>query len=131
MSRKATKVKAPTAPEDLPDKVYFRIGEVSDLVGVESHVLRYWASEFGLKPTRTPSGQRRYKREDVEFLLKVRKLLHEQGFTIAGARKALSGDGDEAPSMDAGAARDVAEKLARVRTRIAGLRSELERPLGE
>lgn len=131
MSRKATKVQPPTAAEDIPDKVYFRIGEVSELVGVESHVLRYWEGEFALKPTRTPSGQRRYRREDVEFLLKVRRLLHEQGFTIAGARKALSGEPEEATGVDAGAARGVAEQLARVRARLSGLRAELDKPLGE
>ncbi|TNE89247.1 MAG: MerR family transcriptional regulator [Deltaproteobacteria bacterium] len=132
MSRKPTKVKPPTAAEDLPDKVYFRIGEASDLIGVEAHVLRYWETEFGLKPHRTPSGQRRYRREDVELLLKVRRLLHEQGFTIAGARKALSGQpADDDEGVDAGVAREVAEQLERARKRLAALRSELERPLAE
>jgi DNA-binding transcriptional MerR regulator len=132
MSRRATKVKPPTPVEDLPDKVYFRIGEVSNLVGVETHVLRYWESEFSLKPTRTPSGQRRYRKEDVEFLLHVRRLLHEQGFTIAGARKALAGEaeGEEQPGLDPGVAREVGERLTRVRARLAGLRIELSKPLG-
>lgn len=129
MSRRPTKVKPATPVEDLPDKVYFRIGEVSGLVGVESHVLRYWETEFGLKTHRTPSGQRRYRREDVELMLKVRKLLHEQGFTIAGARKALSGEEDEAPGVDAEAAVAVAEQLAVARRRIARLRAELDKPL--
>lgn len=132
MSRKATKVKPATPVEQLPDKVYFRIGEVSDLVGVETHVLRYWETEFSLKPTRTPSGQRRYRKEDVEILLQVRRLLHDQGFTIAGARKALAGEpeGDDASGVDASVAREVADQLARARARLAGLRIELSKPLG-
>ena len=93
--------------DQIPDKVYFRIGEASDLVGVEAHVLRYWESEFNLQTTRTPSGQRRYRREDVEMFLRVRSLLHEQGFTIAGARKALAGEPEEASGVDADIAREV------------------------
>ena len=72
----------------IPDKVYFRIGEVSELVGVETHVLRYWESEFTLvKPHRGKSKQRLYRRKDVETLLLIKDLLHFQGYTISGARK--------------------------------------------
>src|SRR5512138_1352415 len=74
----------------LPSKLYFRIGEVASLVGVEPHVLRYWEREFRtIRPTKSARGQRVYSRRDVENLLRVRELLYTQGFTIAGARKQL------------------------------------------
>ncbi len=74
----------------IPDKKYFRIGEVAALVGVDPHVLRYWETEFAvIRPHRTRSRQRLYRVQDVENLLLIRKLLHEDGYTISGARKAL------------------------------------------
>jgi DNA-binding transcriptional MerR regulator len=74
----------------IPDKVYFRIGEVSSLVGVEAHVLRFWESEFPIiKPRRAKSNQRLYRKKDVEALLLIRELLHNQGYTISGAQKIL------------------------------------------
>ena len=74
----------------IPDKIYFRIGEVSTLVGVETHVLRYWESEFAMiKPYRGKSKQRLYRRQDIENLLHIKELLHHQGYTISGARKYL------------------------------------------
>ncbi|MDT8334679.1 MAG: MerR family transcriptional regulator [Desulfurivibrionaceae bacterium] len=76
--------------KEILDKLYFKIGEVSRIVGVDTHVLRYWESEFKMiRPQRTPSRQRLYRRDDIDNLLKVRELLHERGFTIAGARQAL------------------------------------------
>jgi DNA-binding transcriptional MerR regulator len=79
----------PDSPQ-VPDKVYFRIGEVSHLVGVDTHVLRYWESEFSLiKPFRGKSRQRLYRRQDVENLLRIKGLLHDEGYTISGARKYL------------------------------------------
>lgn len=74
----------------LPQKLYFRIGEVAGIVGVEPHVLRYWEREFrSIRPTKSARGQRVYSRRDVENLLRVRELLYTHGFTIAGARKQL------------------------------------------
>jgi DNA-binding transcriptional MerR regulator len=74
----------------LPEKPYFRIGEVAELVGVEPHVLRYWEREFrAIRPTKSAKGQRVYSRRDVENLLRVRHLLYAEGFTIAGAKKRL------------------------------------------
>lgn len=86
----------------IPDKVYFRIGEVSSLVGVEPHVLRYWESEFkAIRPRRASSNQRLYRRQDVEALLLIRELLHDRGYTITGAKKFLEKGGDgESPSAD-------------------------------
>ena len=79
----------------LPDKVYFRIGEVSVLVGVDTHVLRYWESEFAIiKPFRGKSKQRLYRRQDVENLLRIKGLLHDEGYTISGAKKYLKNQKD-------------------------------------
>ena len=79
------------SPDSIPDKLFFRIGEVSQLVGVEAYVLRYWESEFpGLSPKKSSSGQRMFRRKDVELLLNIKHLLYDRKFTIEGARKALS-----------------------------------------
>jgi DNA-binding transcriptional MerR regulator len=76
---------------ELPPKLFFRIGEVAEFVGVEPHVLRYWEREFrSIRPTKSAKGQRIYSRRDVENLLRVRDLLYRDGFTIAGAKKKLS-----------------------------------------
>ena len=78
--------------QQIPEKVYFRIGEVSALVGVDPHVLRYWESEFSvIKPFRGKSKQRLYRRQDVETLLHIKVLLHDEGYTISGARKLIKG----------------------------------------
>ncbi|MSP38922.1 MAG: MerR family transcriptional regulator [Deltaproteobacteria bacterium] len=74
----------------LPEKIYFKIGEVSQIVGVEPYVLRYWETEFELlKPSKAPSKHRLYKKRDVELLLEIKRLLYSEGFTIEGARKKL------------------------------------------
>ncbi len=74
----------------MPDKIYFKIGEVSDILGVEPYVLRYWETEFDLlKPSKAPSRHRLYKKKDVELLLEIKRLLYSEGFTIEGARKRL------------------------------------------
>ena len=75
---------------EIPDKLYFKIGEVCKITGVEPYILLYWESEFKLiKPYRTKSNQRLYRKKDVEAVLKIRKMLYEQKFTIAGAKKKL------------------------------------------
>jgi DNA-binding transcriptional MerR regulator len=74
----------------IPEKIYFKIGEVCDLVGVQAHVLRYWETEFPmLSPQKNRSGQRSYRRRDVEISLRIKELLYDEMFTIAGARKKL------------------------------------------
>jgi DNA-binding transcriptional MerR regulator len=80
-------------------KLYYKIREVCEIVGVEAHVLRFWESEFpALSPPKSKTGQRTYRPKDIELLLRIRKLLYEEGFTIAGARKRLESgeDGEEA-----------------------------------
>ncbi len=77
----------------IPDKLYFRIGEVSEIVQTKPYVLRYWETEFPtLKPVKSRSGHRLYRRQDVETLLEIKRLLYEKGFTIEGARKELGGN---------------------------------------
>jgi len=76
---------------EIPDKVYFKIGEVARLVGLKPYVLRYWESEFGvLRPKKSRTGQRLYRRSDVELVLHIKDLLKKRKFTIAGARAELS-----------------------------------------
>jgi len=75
---------------EIPDRLFFRIGDVSELTGVEAYVLRYWETEFpSLAPKKTSNGQRQYRRKDVETVLEIKRLLYDDGYTIAGARKAL------------------------------------------
>lgn len=74
----------------IPDKLFFRIGEVCELIRVQPHVLRYWETEFPmLAPQKNPSGQRIYRRKDVEMVMRIRELLYDEKFTIAGAKKRL------------------------------------------
>lgn len=77
-------------PSAIPDKVFFKIGEVSRIIGVPEHTLRYWEDEFGqIRPEKTRSGQRLYRRRDIELLLQIKQLLWEEKFRIAGARERL------------------------------------------
>ena len=80
----------------IPEKLFFKIGEVCELVGVQAHVLRYWESEFPmLSPQKNKSGQRSYRRRDVEIALRIKQLLYKEMFTIAGAIKKLQLDARE------------------------------------
>ena len=84
----------PDAEIPIPDRLYFRIGDVSDLLGVEPYVLRFWETEFPmLQPRKGKTGHREYKRKDVELLLEIKRLLYDEGFTIPGARKAIKDKG--------------------------------------
>lgn len=75
---------------ELPDKLFFKIGDVAQIVGVHTHVLRYWENEFpALKPMKTRGAHRVYKRRDVELAMLIKRLVHDEGFTIPGARKRL------------------------------------------
>ena len=79
-----------SGPPDIPDKLYFKIREVSDLLGVEPYVLRFWESEFpALQPKKSGTGHRLYRRKDVELLLRIKHLLYEKRYTIEGARQSL------------------------------------------
>lgn len=98
------------AAVSIPEKIYFKIGEVCELVGVQAHVLRYWETEFSqLSPQKNRSGQRSYRRRDVEIALRIKELLYDEMFTIAGARKKLQAE-----------ARGEVPKLKIVRTESTG-----------
>lgn len=83
-------VAQPTDGKEIPDKLFYRIGEVSRIAGVPATVLRFWEGEFRrIKPRRTEAGQRMYRRSDVELILEIKNLLYVQKFTIKGARQHL------------------------------------------
>jgi DNA-binding transcriptional MerR regulator len=90
MPKKALKRTARNAEIIIPDKLYFRIGEVAELCRLPAYVLRFWETEFPqLKPVKSSTGQRMYRKRDVESVVHIKKLLYEDGFTIAGARVQL------------------------------------------
>ena len=120
---------------DLPDKLFFKIGEVAQIVGVRPHVLRYWESEFAaLRPLKTRGSHRVYRRRDVELAALVRRLLHEEGLTIAGAKRRLRESGHDrvASPPDPSVVREVNSRadLLAVRDQLtdllAGLRDLFE-----
>lgn len=85
-----TDVALQTGAPEIPDKLYFKIGEVSELLGVEPYVLRYWETEFPvLSPKKSGTGHRLYRRKDVELLLRIKHLLRDKRYTIEGARQSL------------------------------------------
>ena len=85
-----TDVALQAGPPEIPDKLYFKIGEVSELLGVDPSVLRYWETEFPvLSPKKSGTGHRLYRRKDVELLLRIKHLLRDKRFTIEGARQSL------------------------------------------
>ena len=134
-----------TPPDAIPDKLYFRIGEVASLCGVETYVLRFWQTEFPqLKPNKSGTGQRLYRKRDVEMALRIKRLLHEDGYTIAGARGVFAAEALEhrqnarartqaelalapVPETDeARQAREQADRASdRAQARLARLRLEL------
>lgn len=120
---------APSDGSEALVKLFYRIGEVAEIVGVEPHVLRYWESEFrSIRPQKSNKGRRVYSRRDVEKLLEVKELLYHQGFTIAGARKRLRDRGlepraPEDPALVAVA--DLRQALVDVRQEVIALMAEL------
>jgi len=93
----------------IPEKLYFRIGEVAQIVGVAPHVLRYWEGEFReISPVKSRTNQRRYRRRDVERILKIKELLYQEGYTIAGARKRI-----RARRANGGGSQEEVERLRR------------------
>ena len=112
------------APE-IPDKLYFKIGEVSELLGVEPYVLRYWESEFNaLSPKKSGTGHRLYRRKDVELLLRIKHLLYDKKFTIEGARQKLHEDSRSPKAKPAPKA--VAQRDLFAHDPIPEIRRELE-----
>jgi DNA-binding transcriptional MerR regulator len=96
---------------EIPDKLYFKIGEVARLIGVEAYVLRYWETEFKeIHPVKSRSNQRLYRRKDVEVLFRIKRLLYEEGFTIEGARRQIRESQMPLP-LDNGGADPLLKKL--------------------
>jgi DNA-binding transcriptional MerR regulator len=86
--------------KSIPDKMYFKISEVSKLTRVEPYILRYWETEFKMiKPMRTKSNQRLYRKKDVELIFRIKRMLYEEGFTIAGTRKKLEEESTKDPEQ--------------------------------
>ncbi|NNG02204.1 MAG: MerR family transcriptional regulator [Desulfobacteraceae bacterium] len=113
-----------TDHNDIPDKLYFKIGEVSEIAGVPAYVLRFWESEFPkIRPKRTASGQRLYRRRDIEMILTIRYLLHEKKFTIRGAKQHLKNKRAEKPET---LPRDSAAMVAEIRGELQALRKLVE-----
>ena len=108
----------------IPDKLYFKIGEVSDITSVPTYVLRFWESEFKrISPKRTSSGQRLYRRKDVELILEIKHCLYEKKFTIEGARKYLK---EEKQTATASAPVDPMSLLAEIRRELSEIRDILD-----
>ncbi|MEJ2657661.1 MAG: MerR family transcriptional regulator [Desulfobacterales bacterium] len=107
--------------KELPDKLYFKVGEVSSIVGVPAYVLRFWESEFKkINPKRTPSGQRLYRKKDVELILWIKHLLYERKFTIQGAKQHLKTQTPtekETPSTDV--LQEIATELQKIKDLLA------------
>jgi DNA-binding transcriptional MerR regulator len=126
-------IRSTTADREIPDKLYFRIGEVARLCEVPAYVLRFWESEFPqLKPNKGGTGQRLYRRRDVEMALRVKTLLYDEGYTIPGARQLLKTESrGKGPSLLPGIdeAPDV-QRLKRLRKEMQDLLTILERPVG-
>ena len=112
-----------TRRTQLPDKLFFKIGEVADIVGVKPHALRYWETEFpALRPKKTRGAHRQYGRKDVELAMLIRQLLHDEGYTIPGARKKIRDLGRHQRSSppEPRAVREVG-----LRAELIGLRQQL------
>ena len=117
------------AVPEIPDKFYFKIGEVSSILGVKPYVVRFWESEFRISPSKNRSRHRIYKRQEVETLLEIRRLLYDERFTIEGAQKKLRERmKDRSKQLDLG----LEEKhyrtvLKKVKKELAGIREMLKR----
>lgn len=114
---------------DIPHKLYFRIGEVARIVGVKPYVLRYWESEFAvLRPEKTASGHRLYRRRDVEILLDIKRLLYDEKFTISGAKKRLresNKEGEAPPPSTDSVEQNPAAETDRQRDVLVSIRKDL------
>ncbi len=120
----------------IPDKLYFRIGEVAALCRVPGYVLRFWQTEFPqLRPGKSGTGQRLYRRRDVEMALRIKHLLHSEGYTIAGAKGVLAAKNTapprpwvESPASSTGSGERAQSQLAHVRAELHELLRLLDRP---
>jgi DNA-binding transcriptional MerR regulator len=117
-----------------PDKLFYRIGDVSEITGIKPHILRYWEGEFSvLHPRKNEAGQRLYERRDVELVIEIKKLLYEQRYTISGAKKFLARQHKQAPqkSVPAKMPGDMSAALRLCRQELRGLLALLDRNGGK
>ena len=113
-----------------PDKLFYRIGDVSEITGIKPHILRYWEAEFSvLHPRKNDAGQRLYERRDVELVIEIKKLLYEQRYTISGAKKFLARQHKQVlkKSVPAKAPGDMSVALKICRQELRGLLALLDR----
>ena len=121
-------IKRVSETPQLPDKLYFKIGEVSQITGIKPYVLRYWETEFPvLKPSKTSTKQRLYRKREVEIIFEIKKLLYDEKFTIAGARKYISDKVGKAPKPSSPALQegDYKEILKKLRSDLQELKKIL------
>ena len=113
--------------QEIPDKLYYRIGEVAEITDVPAYVLRYWESEFKLlRPKKNEVGQRLYRRRDVDLILKIKSLLYEERLTLEGAKKRLAEEHRDRRQLEIGVRQAVVDAtLRRLRQRLEGLRTRL------
>ncbi len=115
---------------EIPDKIYFKIGEVSRIADVKPYVLRYWESEFpSIRPTKSKSNQRLYQRKDIEAILEVKHLLYEKRFTIDGARSYIRSSSSSSPTDDSSGFNDwtlLKEELLGIRLKLQAVRDLLQ-----
>jgi len=119
------------AVQSIPDKLFFRIGEVADLTGVPAYVLRYWESEFKLlRPRKNHAGQRVYRKHEVQLILRIKTLLYEDRLTLEGAKKRLHQEArSRAQQLDLPAPDPhTLAALREIRARLEGIRQTLRRP---
>jgi|WetSurMetagenome_2_1015567.scaffolds.fasta_scaffold22033_3 DNA-binding transcriptional MerR regulator len=125
--KEAGEVVAPAEP--FPQKLYYKIGEVGDITGVPSHVLRFWEKQFPqLAPNKTRSGHRLYKKRDIQVILHIKDLLYNKRFTIKGARESLTSWREGAEPAPPPAAAVPGEVLGRLREGLRRLHDLLDRP---
>ncbi len=123
-----------SAKTEIPDKLYFRIGEVARLCAVPAYVLRFWESEFSqLKPNKSGTGQRLYRKRDVEMALNIKRLLYDEGYTIAGARQAFQAEtkkksGQPDLPLPTSASVKEEQRLGKVRNELRELLGLLSKP---
>lgn len=137
-SKKNSATPIAVSSASIPDKLYFRIGDVAKLCGVEAYVLRFWESEFPqLKPNKSGTGQRLYRKRDVELALRVKQLLYTDGYTIAGARQVFAAESREAkkasppdPPVDRSNSRSAPEPNVAGSEHLQKARAELREILG-
>ena len=118
----------------IPDKLYFRIGEVADLCDLPAYVLRFWETEFPqLKPNKGGTGQRLYRRRDVELALQIKSLLYDKGYTIPGARQVIKDEArpKDTPTLPLRTEKNSTEQILKVRRELREILSILSKPVAK